>query len=75
MSTNLFPYRPIIKHRNRKSIYYRKDGNKLGKRKLELLDKRRLLPNQFGVLIEVTFSITDLSSCMMSPIDIEVVDG
>lgn len=75
MSTNLFPYRPIIKLRNRKSIYYRKDGNKLGKRKLELLDKLRLLPNQFGVLMEVTFTITDLSSCMMTPISTEVIDG
>lgn len=68
MSNNLFPYRPIIKLRNRKSIYYRKDGNKLGKRKLELLDKRGLLPTQFGVLIEISFTITDLSSCMMAPI-------
>ena len=75
MSNNLFPYRPIIKLRNRKSIYYRKDGNKLGKRKLELLDKRGLLPTQFGVLIEVTFTITDLSSCMMTPISTEVIDG
>ncbi len=75
MSEPLFPYRPIIKLRNRKSIYYRKDGNKLGKRKLELLDKRGLLPTQFGVLIEFTFSITDLSSCMMTPINTEVLDG
>lgn len=75
MSNNLFPYRPIIKLRNRKSIYYRKDGNKLGKRKLELLDKRGLLPTQFGVLIEFTFTITDLSSCMMTPISTEVIDG
>ena len=75
MSEPLFPYRPIIKLRNRKSIYYRKDGNKLGKRKLELLDKLRLLPNQFGVLVEVIFTITDLSSCMMTPINTEVLDG
>lgn len=75
MVKELFPYRPIIKLRNRKSIYYRKDGNKLGKRKLELLDKRGLLPTQFGVLMEVTFTITDLSSCMMTPINLEVMNG
>ena len=71
MSESLFPYRPIIKLRNRKSIYYRKDGNKYGRRKLELLNKRGLLPTQFGVLIEFTFTITDLSSCMMTPLNMD----
>lgn len=75
MVKELFPYRPIIKLRNRKSIYYRKDGNKYGRRKLELLNKRGLLPNQFGVLVEVILTITDLSSCMMTPINTEVLDG
>lgn len=71
MAKELFPYSPTIKLRNRKSIYYRKDGNKYGRRKLELLNKRGLLPTQFGVLIEFTFTITDLSSCMMTPLNME----
>lgn len=67
MSNNLFPYRPIIKLKNRNTIYYRKDGNKFGRRKMNLLKNLGLLPKQFGVLIEVSFSIDDLSAFMMSP--------
>lgn len=61
----------ILKLKNRNQIYYRRDGNKLGKQKYTLLCKRQLLPTVIGNNFNMSVSITDLSKYMQCPVNMD----